>query len=96
MKRELKIMAAGLLLAVAVAVPAAAAPGATSVTQVNAYVARQATYSIIGDSVLVKTNAPWQLTITTATGTSVSAGAKTNGAQVPLPPDVEYITLVVN
>ncbi len=97
MKRTLKMTAAGLLLALAVAVPAGAAPAATSATRIDGYVARSATYSVVApDAVLVKANVPWTLAITTASGTTEFAGGKTNGTTVSLPEDIESITLVVD
>lgn len=97
MKRILVLTATGMLLATMIAGPAAAQPGVTATTQVHATVARQATYNVVSDGiVLVKANTPWRLIAETADGQVMTMGSKTSGTEVVIPIDTEVISLVMD
>ncbi len=97
MKRILALAATGMLLATVIAGPAAAQSGVTATTQVHATVARQATYTVVAEGVvLVKANTPWRLIAATADGQVITMGSKTSGTEVVIPVDTEVISLVMD
>jgi hypothetical protein len=79
---------AAMLLAFLVASPAAEAltgSGSTSV-QASAYVRAKVVYSVVDNTICLRANAPWRVTLLSATGADTFVGPATGsaGARVPI------------
>jgi len=95
-KRGLTMTLVGMLLTGMLVGPAVASAEGGSSTAIQAYVAHQGTFTVVdANTVSVKANASWRLTIATPDGSVVSTGGRTIGTFIEMPSDAQSISLVI-
>jgi hypothetical protein len=83
------VVLAGILVLALCSVPVLA-----QTVQVSARVAPFVTASTVADGILVQSNVPWTMTVTTPESVSVHSGTATGGEMVPAPDDADYVLVM--